>query len=408
MSLGWGRITSMSFGDLRKLREAMERFATGFDPALITATVALRVIEDTAAIEKMAAAVRAKAAARLDDTDVSRRKGYRSTAEQVAEIAGTGVGAAIDAIATARRLQELPTADAAARRGELSPQQASAIAGAAAVNPGAEDDLVEAAKKLPLRELQSECGARRAEVEDREARRRRIHDRRHLRRWTDAEGGGHLSLYDNPERIEEIAAVIEARRDELFEAARTQGRREAPEAYGADALYDLLCGEATPGRVERKVIFRVDLPAYLRSYPTDGEVCDVAGCPVAVSVIEEVLASGSAFLAAVLTQGERLSGVVHFGRAPTAKHQTGLEWIYPSCAVEGCGAKARLQRDHRVDWAKTHTTVFELLDLLCAHHHGLKTRDNWALVEGRGKRAFVPPDDPRHPKNQHAPPGEAA
>ena len=48
--------------------------------------------------------------------------------------------------------------------------------------------------------------------------------------------------------------------------------------------------------------------------------------------------------------------------------------------------------------AASHTTILDLLDRLCPHHHDLKTIDNWALVEGRGKRAFVPPDDPRHPR----------
>ena len=47
--------------------------------------------------------------------------------------------------------------------------------------------------------------------------------------------------------------------------------------------------------------------------------------------------------------------------------------------------------------ARANTTVLDLLDRLCSHHHDLKTIDNWALVDGRGKRAFVPPDDPRHP-----------
>ena len=39
-------------------------------------------------------------------------------------------------------------------------------------------------------------------------------------------------------------------------------------------------------------------------------------------------------------------------------------------------------------------------DLLCDHDHHLKTYYGWALVEGTGKRAMVPPDDPRHPKNK--------
>jgi hypothetical protein len=402
-------MTSMSFEGLGRVRKAMEDFAVGLDLALVPARGARRLMEDAAAIEKIAAVVKAKAAARMDDTDLSRRSGQRSTAEELAKATGTGVGSAIDAIATARKLEQLPAADAAARRGELSPQQASAIASAASANPDAEEELVAAAGQLSLKELQQTCAEKRAEVEDAEARRRRVHDRRHLRTWTDAEGGGHLKLYDNPERIADIASVVGARRDELFETARQEGRREPPEAYGADALHDIVCGGGEgKARVDHKVIFRIDLPTYLRGYRAEGETCDVAGCPVAVSVIDELLASGSPFLAAVLTDGERITGVVHFGRAPTAKHQTGLEWIYPTCAAAGCSTQARLQRDHRVDWAVTHTTVFDLLDLLCPFHHGLKTRENWALVEGRGKRAFVPPDDPRHPKNQHAPPGEAA
>ncbi|MEY2567648.1 MAG: hypothetical protein QOE35_2177 [Actinomycetota bacterium] len=75
-----------------------------------------------------------------------------------------------------------------------------------------------------------------------------------------------------------------------------------------------------------------------------------------------------------------------------------------TCAAAGCSQSARLQRDHRDDWAKTHFTLFDLLDLLCAHHHRLKTTKGWGLVEGRGKRAFVPPDDPRHPRHAKDPP----
>jgi hypothetical protein len=84
-----------------------------------------------------------------------------------------------------------------------------------------------------------------------------------------------------------------------------------------------------------------------------------------------------------------------------------LEWLYPNCAAQGCPTVARLEIDHRVDWARTQLTVFDLLDRLCGHHHDLKTRENWALVDGRGKRAFVPPDDRRHPRRVHDPPTAA-
>lgn len=35
----------------------------------------------------------------------------------------------------------------------------------------------------------------------------------------------------------------------------------------------------------------------------------------------------------------------------------------------------------------------------------LKTRHGWALVEGKGKRPLVPPDDPRHPRHARHGPG---
>jgi len=92
-------------------------------------------------------------------------------------------------------------------------------------------------------------------------------------------------------------------------------------------------------------------------------------------------------------------GVAHLGRRPTAHQRTALKWLYPTCAVEGCSAVARLEMDHREDWATTHVTLFSSIDRLCPHHHRLKTRQNWGLVAGRGKRAFVPPADARHPRH---------
>jgi hypothetical protein len=128
---------------------------------------------------------------------------------------------------------------------------------------------------------------------------------------------------------------------------------------------------------------------------------------VAVSAVRDLLETGDPFLAAVVTNGEAVVGVAHLGRRPRAAQETALEWLYPDCAAEGCTATARLEIDHRVEWATSHLTVFDLLDRLCAHHHDLKTLDGWALLEGRGKRAFVPPDDPRHPRRAHDPPSAA-
>ena len=145
------------------------------------------------------------------------------------------------------------------------------------------------------------------------------------------------------------------------------------------------------------MIVRVDLAALLRGHPMSGEVAELVGYgPVAVSAIRDMIDSGDPFLTAVATRGVDVVGVAHLGRRPTAHQQTALQWLYPTCAVEGCHAVAGLEMDHREDWATTHVTLLSLIDRLCHHHHGLKTRENWGLVAGRGKRGFVPPGDHRY------------
>ena len=397
---------------LSELRSAMSAYATRFDAARVSATDAMRVVEDAAAIKNMAATVEALAAARVVETALWKRAGDRSAAHQLARSTGTSVGQAKDALDAARRLRDLPATEAAARRGELSAQQVMAITDAAGTDPDAEARLLAQSRSASLGELRDECARTKANVCDLEARRRRIHEHRYLRTWADAEGARILQMRDNPEVVAGIMATLEPIRDELFEAACKHGRREAHEAYAADALAALARRadrRGVDGKQRRaKILARVDLTRLLAKHPVgDDEVCEIAGCgPVAPSAIRD-LNTEDPFLAAVVTKAKDVVGVAHLGRRPNAHQQTALEWLYPTCAAEGCTSLAYLENDHRDDWSKTHTTVFELLDRLCPHHHDLKTTQNWALLDGRGKRAFVPPDDPRHPRNAHAPPAAA-
>jgi Domain of unknown function (DUF222) len=149
-----------------------------------------------------------------------------------------------------------------------------------------------------------------------------------------------------------------------------------------------------------KLLLRVDYNAWLRGIAGPGETCELAGYgPIPMSVAQELIATGDPFVAAILTKGEQLVGVAHLGRKPTAYQESALEWLYPTCAARGCMDRGRLERDHEIDWSKTHFTMLDLLDLLCHHHHYVKTNRGWALVPGTGKRDFVPPDDPRHPRH---------
>ena len=400
---------------LVELRDSLGRYAAGFDPSLLSGADAGFAGELAGAIERMASTIKGLAGARWAETGGWKDAGDRSAAHHLARRNGTSVAQAAEALETARRLTRLPALAAAARRGELSAQQAAAVVGAAAADPGAESRLLEQARRSSLAELRDECARTRAAAQpDSEARRAAIHEGRFLRAYTDAEGAWHLRMRDNPEVGAEIMTALEPIRNHLFKAARTAGRHEPAEAYAADALLGLARG-SRPGvpavRTSRaKIIARVDLAALLRGVPVEGEVCELAGYgPVAASAIRDLIDTADPFLAAVVTKGEQVVGVAHLGRRATAAQQTALEWLYPSCAVEGCAAMAFLENDHRIEWSASHTTVFDLLDRLCSHHHDLKTFDEWALVDGRGKRAFVPPDDPRHPRHPpaHGPPRAA-
>lgn len=402
---------------LSQFRAELSRYAAGFDAAVLSREQVDAVVVEATAIERMAAVLKSAAAARRAQTRAWKEAGERSAAAHLSRSTGSTLGQAAEAIATATRLGSLLTLDAAARAGELSGEQTAAIADAATADPTAEARLVQRARSCSLAELRAECAKTKAAAcPDLEARRRAIHARRFLREWTDADGAWHLRMRHNPEVGATVMAALAPVRDRLFRRARTQSRREPPEAYAADALVEAVCGRdgtraAEAPRAGTKIIARVDLAALLRGYPDQGETCGIGGFgPVAVSAIRDLVDTGDPFLAAVVTAGEAVVGVAHAGRRPRAAQQTALEWLYPTCAAQGCPATARLETDHRIDWARSHLTVFDLLDRLCSHHHRLKTLDGWALVDGRGKRAFVPPDDARHPRRRrraHDPP-EAA
>ncbi len=276
---------------LVELREGMARYAAGFDAALLNVAQVEQVLRLAAAIEGVAATLKALAAARLVSVG-SLRGGERSVAHHLARLVGTSVAEAREAVETGRRLESLVEVAGAARAGELSARQAAVLADAAAAEPKAEGKLVELARRSSLAELREECTrVKAAACADLEARRRAIHEGRYLRSYTDAEGAWNLRMRHNPEVGAQVMAALEPIRDRLFRKARKEERREPLEAYAADALVEALSGggEKTT-KAPAKVIVRVDLAALLRGRPVEGEVCEVAGYgPVAVSAVRELM-----------------------------------------------------------------------------------------------------------------------
>ncbi|HEV2361732.1 MAG TPA: hypothetical protein VGS21_08515, partial [Acidimicrobiales bacterium] len=240
---------------------------------------------------------------------------------------------------------------------------------------------------------------------------------------------------------EAIEAFFRSLSEPHREKARLSGTFERSGAYLFDGFLDLVRGERTGARAAAKsaakVIVRVDKAALERGAAAGEEICEMRRSgPLAVSAVDDLIQSG-AFLAVVVagregaiervahlgsskkarallldaeafaneveSKGVQVKGACHGARNLNAYEQTALEFLSPDCVVKGCGNDLFLERDHRIDWSHTHVTRFDEIDRLCSFHHDLKTRGNWMLVEGRGKRAMVPPDDPRHPRNRPPP-----
>jgi hypothetical protein len=303
------------------------------------------------------------------------------------------------------------------RAGQLSTVQADLVSDAATENQSAETDLLDLANRASVAELRAECGRVKAAADpDPEARYRRHHKNRRLRQGTDADGAWSLHLRGPVDAGAALNAVLGPVIDELFRAARAEGRREPREAYAFDAMCELARradespeperSSTKPGRRKRTnpkylALLRIDFTALMRGGVEGDELCEITGLgPVPVSVARGVL--GESIVKLVITKGVDVAHVTHLGRGPTVAQQLALRWMTPMCVAEGC-YRTDLEHDHRIDWAVTHHTRLDELDTPCRYHHSLKTRYGWALIDGKGKRPMVPPNDPRHPRNKTRP-----
>ena len=396
--------------DLRGLRLELGLQIEALEPDAVHLGDALALWEELDAVERSAASAKTLLAGRVAEAATWKRAGFRSAAEQLAAVSGSSVSSARNALETSEQLKALPATAAAMRAGRLSRDKAEVIASAATVDPDAEAELLAGADQ-PLAAVREKCLA--AKGKDRNAAHKRIKKARYARDFTDKEGAWNFMARGTAEAGRTFQVGYDPIVDEMFKAARAEGRDEPREAYAFDALIEMARRAHQPapdpetGAVKKPSptymgLLRLDIEALQRGAVEGDEICEIPGAgPIPVSVARELL--GDAILKLVITKGVDVINVTHLGRSPTVAQQVALWWQAPTCTAEGCTRSRRLENDHEIGWVETHRTVLGELDPLCTHEHRLKTRNGWALVEGTGKRPFVPPDDPRHPKYR-APP----
>ncbi len=405
---------------LAAAKTVLSSLLAGLEPDDVALPAAAGVYRQFAEMERLAKAGCTMMARRVAESEAWRRSGFPSVAEWLAHQKQTSLGEARREAETSDRLQRLPDTEAALKDGDLSSDQAEAIADAAAVNPAAEKDLLGEAAKKDLSDLRLRARSKKAAGDpDPDATQRRLHRERRCRSWMDGEGAWNLAARGPLAGGIEVQQLLDQLTDQLAKQARTNGSREGREAFAFDALVELARrhGSATatdagsedePAAKSSKVnpkhlaLLRIDLEALVRGQVDGDELCEITGLgPIPIRLARQLL--GESILHLVITRGNDVATTVHLGRGPNAAQKVALLWSQPFCSNSACG-RTHQESDHREPYADVQETWLGNIDGLCGHDHDLKTYKGWSLVEGTGRRAFVAPDDPRHPKNT-GPPG---
>jgi Domain of unknown function (DUF222) len=387
----------MILEQLRGVADDLRSILSDLEPERLSGADADRLLEVFAEIEKLASGGKLLAARRVETSNAWRRKGHRSAAAHVAEVTGTGLGQAINSLATARQLGSLPATEDALRKGRLSEPQVKEIAGAASARPEAERSLVDAATSQPLNVLKLRCQRVKATGHDQTSSYHAIRRGRYLRNWTDGDGAVRLDARLTPDEGARLLAELRAESDRLVAEARKAGVEEPRRALTADALVRLVAGRKGAGRSEKgsggpatMVHVRVDHAALVRGRVEPGEICEIPGVgPIPVAVARGLVADS--ILSVLVTNGVDVTGVAHGGRTIPASVRRALTERDPVCVVPGCGQRDDLEIDHLEALAKGGLTSLDNLVRLCHWHHYLKTHQGHRLERaGDGWRWIVP------------------
>jgi hypothetical protein len=374
---------------------SLHQAVDALEPDCLSGSDAKDLYTSVVEVLRLATAAKIALATRIDSSGIWKESGHRNAATLIAETEGVGVGHARSTLETGRALVDAPKTAEALRDGKLSEPQVKELAGAVAVDPSQEAELVDAAQGgEPMPALKDRCRRTKARAASADPDRTlaRIHADRHLRHWTDEEGAFCLKGRFTPDRGAQLLSVLEKATTDCFDRARKLGAREPRAAYGADALVELLCGDSPhKGRPRTVVNVRVDHEALINGHAKGNEVSAIDGIgEVPLSTIESLLPDS--FLKVLFYEAEELTKISHPGRTLKEKLKTALENEYPTCVVPGCGATQFLEADHIQTVLDHGPTEFNNLVHLCHFHHGLKTNAGYVVYRDKlGTWHFDPP-----------------
>src|ERR1044072_9444485 len=185
------------------------------------------LVGELAAVEKVSAAARVRAAARAGSCGAHRERGFADVSDWMARATGSTSGSVKAAMETAAALEREPQVKAALHAGELSFAQAGELVKAEAAVPGSTAGLLDMAKGQSLRTLKDEARDRRLRAIDPEEIHARQHAAMHHRHWTTALGTIAYAGELPPELGIPFINRLDAETDRLWLKAH-QTRRQPP------------------------------------------------------------------------------------------------------------------------------------------------------------------------------------
>ena len=359
-------------------------------------------IKSTIRVENQAAAIRAEAVAEL-----RRREGAGVTETVLQEEGLLARGRAKSELETAQQLEQLPKTREGFQSGEISPDNARIIAGAAQRGSIDEQELAEIAKTQAPDKF---AGTVRRHERDRspddgEARLKRQRSRRYARIKKDLDDGM-MVLYGrfDPVTGARIETALAAKMRELWRA-EDPGERISPGQRMADALEQLITGPRQgkdKGRAQDVKLLLIADYNTLNNQIEKARLGD--GTPIPASELRR-LACDAQILPAVFAGRSQPMDLGQSRRTANGAQRAALTARDRHCV--GCGAKAAwCQAHHIIHWAHGGPTSLDNMVLLCSRCHHKVHDDDWQIRQtptGRYnlKRPFTTRKQRTRPRATH-------
>lgn len=399
---------------IERIARELQEVVGDLDAACLEGRDALRLTRAAAAAERLAAVAKTLCARRCVETGVwktdrASRVPAATPAEWLADVSGSGIGAAQDTLKVAEALPECGSTNAALRSGTLSLTAAREVTAAAEVGgEPAEQRVLRTAGREGLRAARDETRRVLAHAPNAAEREARIHRNRARHSWVSRDGIWNLALQGTVALGAELQACLARYDDAAWDVAGRQAadQRDTPDAIAFDAML-LMARAARDGvqpargtkprgraRTRDHVVAHIDINPLLTGVARPGERCEIPGVgPVPVKHVRSLL--GDSVLTILVEDGRDVRTFARPGRKMVAALHQLLDARDPVCTITGCGRAQRLEHDHAVPVAGGGNSTAENTDGLCQAHHRRKSH-GWRLVERRdGTRILDPPGSSR-------------